>query len=109
MQQLKDFMTYIGELRTMLISTAVICVAFIPFTSDEIRLEGWGLFPDVLAPVVSVMLVFGILLDMLMSRVFHADSKGEAKEKFAFIFKLEGMALLALIGLWAPFFYRALS
>lgn len=109
MQQLKEFMIYIGELRTMLISTAVICVAFIPFTSDEIRLEGWGLFPDVLAPVVSMMLVFGILLDMLMSRVFLSDSEGDAREKFAFIFKLEGMVLLALIGLWAPFFYRALS
>ena len=109
MQQLKDFMNYIGELRTMLISTAVICVTFIPFASDEIRLEGWGLAPDVLAPVVSMMLVFGILLDMMMSRVFHADSEGETKEKFAFIFKLEGITLLALIALWAPFFYRVLS
>lgn len=109
MQQLKAFMLYIGELRTMLIATAVICIAFIPFTNDEIRLEGWGLFPDVLAPVVSFMLVFGILLDMLMSRVFQADSEGEARKKFAFIFKLEGMVLLVLIGLWAPFFYRALS
>lgn len=109
MQQLKAFMLYIGELRTMLITTAVVCVAFIPFTNDEIRTEGWGLFPDVLAPVVSMMLVFGILLDMLMSRVFQASSEGEAREKFAFIFKLEGLVLLALIGLWAPFFYRALS
>lgn len=109
MQQLKNLMLYIGELRTMLIATAIICVAFIPFTSDEIRTDGWGLAPDVLAPVVSIMLVFGILLDMMMSRVFQADSEGGAKEKFAFIFKLEGMVLLALIGLWAPFFYRALS
>ena len=109
MQQLKEFMTYIGELRVMLISTAVLCVAFIPFTNDDIRLEGWGLFPDVLAPVVSIMLVFGFILDMLMSRIFQSDSEGEAKEKFAFIFKLEGLVLLAMIGLWAPFFYRALS
>ena len=109
MQQLKEFMTYIGELRVMLISTAVLCVVFIPFTNDEIRLDGWGLFPDVLAPVVSIMVVFGILLDMLMSRVFQSDSEGEKKEKFAFIFKLEGLVLLALIGLWAPFFYRVLS
>jgi hypothetical protein len=110
MQQLKAFMLYIGELRTMLITTAVICVAFIPFTDDSIRTEGWGLFPDVLAPVVSVMLVFGIMLDMLMSRVFLASSEEDnAREKFAFIFKVEGLVLLALIGLWAPFFYRALS
>jgi len=80
-------MNYIGELRTMLITTAVICVAFIPFASDEIRTEGWGLFPDVLATVVSGILGFGILLDMMMSREFHADSEGEDKEKFAFNFK----------------------
>ncbi|MDT8405595.1 hypothetical protein [Sulfuriflexus sp.] len=109
MQQLKAFMLYIGELRTMLITTAVICVAFIPFTSDEIRTEGWGLFPDVLAPVVSMILVFGILLDMLMSRVFQVGGEDGAREKFAFIFKLEGLVLLALIGLWAPYFYRAFS
>ena len=109
MQQLKEFINYIGELRTMLMSTAVICVSFIPFTSNEVRYEGWGLFPDVLAPVVSIVLVFGILLDMLMSRVFYAANEGEAKEKFAFIFKMEGLALLALIGLWGPYFYRALS
>jgi hypothetical protein len=56
------------------------------------------------------MLVFGIMLDMLMSRVFLASSEEDnAREKFAFIFKVEGLVLLALIGLWAPFFYRALS
>lgn len=109
MQKLKDFMLYIGELRTMLIATAVICISFIPFTDDSIRTDSWGLAPDVLAPVVSMMLVFGIMLDMMMSRVFQADSEGEAKKKFAFIFKVEALTLVLLIGLWAPFFYRALS
>ena len=109
MQQLKDFMNYIGELRTMLMMTAALCLSFVPFTSDEIRHEGWGLFPDVIAPVVSMMLVFGILLDMLMSWVFRADSEGEKREKFSFIFKMEGMVLFAIIALWAPYFYRALS
>ena len=109
MQRLKQFINYIGELRTMLIATAVLCLAHVPFVGDEVRSEGWGLFPDIIAPVVSMILVFGILLDMLMSRVFMLEKSVEERAKFSSIIKLEALTLLALIGLWSPYFYRVLA
>lgn len=109
MQKLKQVINYIGELRTMLIATAVICLAHVPFTSDEVRLEGWGLFPDVIAPVVSMLLVFVILLEMLMSGVFMLEKSAEERARFRAIIKIEALTLLALIGLWSPYLYRVLG
>jgi len=96
-------------MRSMLIFMALIGMGSIPFTGDEVRLEGWGVFPDVIAPVVSLILVFIILLDMLMSRVFMIEKEAPIVAKFKLILKVEALTLVSLIGFWAPYFVRVIS
>jgi len=106
---MKKTLTTLGDLRSMLITMALICMVAIPFTSDEVRMEGVGLFTDVLAPVVSLILVFVILLDMLMSRVFMIEKEADVVARFKFILKIEFLVLACLIGFWAPYFVRVIS
>jgi len=81
----------------------------IPFTDTDVRMEGWGLLPDVLVPVVSFILIFVILLDMLMSRVFMIEADQATRQKFKRIFILELLQIISLLVLWAPYFFAVLS
>lgn len=99
----------LGELRTTLVATAFLTVLFVPFAAEkEIRLEGFGLFSDVLAPVLAVILVFGLLLDMLMSRVFLGSLGEEKGKRFRTVIRVEAIALIVMIGSWIPYFNRIL-
>ncbi len=110
LQKIKALMVDIGELRTMLIVTAIISISQVPFTTnDEVRLEGWGLFPDILAPVLAVILFFGLCLDMLMSRVYMSSLDEDGKGRFRTIIRTELLTLVIMVGLWIPYFQRMLG
>ena len=109
MQQIREFFRNMGELRTMLSIGGFFSLANIPFTSTEVRMEGWGLMPDVLTPVVTTILLFVLLLDMLMSRVFSAEASDEKRARFKRIFWFEFMLVIALIVGWAPYLAAILS
>jgi len=106
---MKNFLSDIGELRVVMLFTTLLSLSAIPFTSTDVRMDGWGLLPDVLVPVVSFILVFILLLDMLMSRVYMIDADAEKRLRFKNIFLLELAQVLALIGLWTPYFIDVLS
>ena len=109
MQKIKEFFHSIGELRTMLSIAAMFSLANVPFADSNVRMEGWGLVPDVLVPVVSSILVFVILLDMLMSRVFSIEASDEARARFKRIFRFELILVVSLIVFWSPYFITVLS
>jgi len=109
MQQIKDFLRNLGELRTFLALSAFFSLANTPFTSTDVRMEGWGLMPDVLAPVVTTILIFVLLLDMLMSRVFSAEASEEKRQRFRRIFWFEFALVISLIVCWAPYLTAILS
>jgi len=106
---MKNFFDELGALRVVLLITTLLSLSAIPFTDTEVRMEGWGLVPDVLVPVVSFILVFIILLDMLMSRVFMIEADAEKRKKFNKIFFLELMQVTSLLLLWSPYFIAVLS
>lgn len=101
---MKNFFSMLGELRTFMLFLTLFSLSAIPFTSEEVRMDDWGLLPDVLVPVVSFILVFILLLDMLMSRVFMIEADDETRARFKKILLLELIQILLLIGLWAPYF-----
>jgi len=109
MQQIREFFSSLGELRTMLALGAFFSLANTPFTSTEVRMEGWGLMPDVLAPVVTTILIFVLLLDMLMSRVFSAEASDEKRTRFRRIFWFEFILVVSLIVCWSPYLVAILS
>lgn len=106
---MKNFFEEIGALRTMLLIATLLSLSAIPFTDTSVRMEGWGLLPDVLVPVVSFILVFIVLLDMLMSRVFMIEADEAKRLKFKKIFLLELSEVVVLLALWSPYFYTVLS
>ena len=110
LQKIKAVIVEIGELRSMLIATAIISVSQVPFTTNnEVRLEGWGLFPDILAPVLAVILFFGLCLDMLMSRVYMSSLDEDGKARFRTIIRMELLTLVVMVSMWIPYFQRMLS
>ncbi len=106
---MKNFLNELGALRVMLLTTTLLSLSAIPFTDTDVRMEGWGLLPDVLVPVVSFILIFVILLDMLMSRVFMIEADEAKRQKFKKIFILELLQVISLLVLWAPYFFAVLS
>ncbi|MCK4742651.1 MAG: hypothetical protein KAT25_02400 [Sulfuriflexus sp.] len=106
---MKSFLKSIGELRIMLLSATLLSLSAIPFTDTDVRMDGWGLFPDVLVPVVSFILLFILFLDMLMSRVFMIEADGEKRQRFSRIFWLELIQVVLLISLWSSYFIAVLS
>ena len=67
------------------------------------------LLTGVVAPTVMMMLVFALPLDMTMARVFMSDAEPPERARLAFAIKLEGVALLALVGSWTTFIYRVID
>jgi len=106
---MKNFFNEMGALRVMLMTITLLSMSAIPFTDTNVRMEGWGLLPDVLVPVVSFILVFIILLDMLMSRVFMIEADEAKRKKFNKIFLLELVLIVSLILFWSPYFTAVLS
>ena len=106
---MKNFFDEIGALRVMMLIATLLSLSAIPFTNTDVRMEGLGLLPDVLVPVVSFILLFILLLDMLMSRVFMIEADTEKRKKFNQIFLLELLQIVLIISLWSPYFIAVLS
>jgi len=106
---MKNFFNSIGELRSFMLFVTLSSIGLTFFTDTRIRMEGWGLLPDVLAPVVSFILLFILLLDMLMSRVFMVEADDTKRQKFSNIFWLELFQVIALITFWTPYLVSVLS
>jgi len=109
MSVIKTFFSEIGPLRSLLTFTTLLSLSMIPFTDTAVRMDGWGLLPDVLAPVVSFILLFILFLDMLMSRVFMIEADNEKRQRFSRIFWLELTQVALLISLWSPYYIAVLS
>jgi len=106
---MRNLLSDIGALRVTLLCTTLLSLSAIPFTDTTVRMDGWGLLPDVLVPVVSFILLFVLFLDMLMSRVFMIDADDEKRQRFKNIFLLELIQVALLISLWSPYFIAVLS
>ena len=99
----------LGELRIMLVAMAVFTIVCVPFAAEkEVRLEGVGMLPDVIAPVIAVILVFVLLLDMLMSRIFLGTYGNEKGKRYRTAITVEGVVLVTMIGSWFSYFNRML-
>ena len=99
----------LGELRIALVSMAVFTIACVPFAAEkEVRFEGFGMLPDVLAPVVAVILVFVLLLDMLMSRIFLGTYGAEKGKRYRTAIMVEAVVLFTMVGSWYAYFSRML-
>jgi hypothetical protein len=96
----------LGFLRSLLVLAAAFIVLVAPLAYGGVHLHDWRLLPTVVAPAVMMVLVFVILLDMLMSRVFMADAGEEDRARLSPVIWIEAVVLLTMIVAWSPFLAR---
>ncbi len=95
----------LGALRIAMGAAVLLVALMAPFSGLETDYHDLALFPAVIAPVLAVLLFFGLLLDMLMGAVMMA----EAREKYKTVLKADALWLLVLLASWGPFYLSLLS
>ena len=106
---LKQRLHDLGLPRTaMLLLVLVLCVLG-PLNDGVTRTSGLGLLTSVVAPATMVIIVFVLLLDITMTRVFASDAGEERKRQLIFASRIESLELAALTLAWMPFALRMLG
>ena len=106
---LSSLLRSIGVLRCghALIALAVICAA--PFADGSVYLEDWRIFPSVIAPAVMMMILFGLPLDIAMSRIFMVDATEAERQRLRLVVRFDVALLLVVFFAWLPFMTQVLD
>jgi hypothetical protein len=94
-------------MRLLLLGTVLACVLLAPFADAEPH--GWGVLSAYIAPAVSVLLVFVLLLDALMNKVFAIDKPDGERRLHRLRGRTNLLAVAAILLAWGPFFYSLLD
>ena len=71
----------IGPLRITLLTLGLLIIAFVPKDQIQEARSGWALATSVLIPALSPLVIMGLLLDALMSRVWMIDADLNEKHR----------------------------
>lgn len=108
MKMLSQFRNFGLFRNAMLIITAGLIILG-PFNDGVTYLSGWRFFTSVVAPAMMVIIVFLLLLDITMARVFAKDAAPERSVTLRLASNTEALALLLLALAWSPFVLRMLG
>jgi len=103
---MKALMKDLGAMRLMLLGLVVLCLPMAPFA--DLEPEGFGVITAYIAPALSVLLIFVLLLDALMSRVFAIDLAAEDRQPSRTRIRADLLAVLVICLAWGPFYYGLL-
>lgn len=95
------FILYIGPLRLVLALLTVILIIMAPFAGEATSFTGWDAVVGTVAPALAVIMLWVIPLDIMMNRIFLADT--EDAERHRRIFWLDLFLFMALLLAWSPF------
>lgn len=97
----------LGAMRVMLLGLVALCLPMAAFANAEA--VGFGVITAYVAPAISVMLVFVLLLDALMSRVLAIDLANEERQPARTRIRADLLGVLAIALAWGPFYYGLLT
>lgn len=97
----------VGALRIGGAVLIVVCLPMVFFT--DVSGTGWGVIPVHVAPVIVLFLVWGLLFDMLMARVFMSAKEGAERARYKTVLVLDGGLILAIVIFWGPFFFALMA
>lgn len=97
----------LGLLRLLLLSVAVLAVAFATAPATPAVYSGWALVPTVLVPVLVPLVFLMLVFDSIMSAVFMIDKTGAARARYKMAIMLNLTLILLVLIRWLPY-YRAL-
>jgi hypothetical protein len=93
-------------MRVLLLATVALCLP--PALWADVEPRGWGVMSAYIAPAVAVLLVFVLLLDALMSRVFAIDKSEEELPLARLHIRADLLGVLAILLAWGPFYLSLL-
>lgn len=105
MSDTSRFVARVGTLRIVLALVTIICMPLVFFSGGYEVVWDWSMIPNHVVPGLVVIIVWGLLFDMLMARVFMAEKEGAARERYKTVLKLDGLLLLGMCVFWGPFFW----
>ncbi|MEM7019125.1 MAG: hypothetical protein AAF512_17510 [Pseudomonadota bacterium] len=112
-ETMTDWFNKFGALRIMLLLLAIVCIIFYPRPDAEIIYDSLSVMSTLVVPVMSPMIFMVVMLDVMMTRIFMADSTDENKARLRDIMRVELIVAAILILSWLPFFititYRGLE
>jgi hypothetical protein len=98
-----NLLLQIGPMRLLLLAIALTLVILAPDGSAREVREGWALVTNVLIPALSPVVLMGLLLDALMSRVWMIDAEITARSRYRRILWLNLAASGALVLAFVPY------
>ena len=100
---MSGMMKDLGAMRLILLGLVALSLPLAAFADAEP--EGFGVISAYIAPALTVLLVFVLLLDALMSRVFAIDIPTEQCRPQRLRIRADLLAVLAIVLAWGPFYY----
>lgn len=98
-----------GLFRNAMLALTLMLAILGPFNDGVTYLSGWRFFTSVVAPAMMVIIVFLLLLDITMARVFAKDASPARSLSLRRASNTEALALLILTLAWSPFVLRMLG
>ena len=98
-----------GPLRLALLGAAALCALFATAPGSRLSLEGWNLITTLVLPALAPLLLFGLLLEILMSSIQMGQAQDAERKRWQWILGVEILFVAALIFSWMPFFQAVLG
>ena len=90
-------------MRLLLLGIALLLIILAPGGDAHDVREGWALVTNVLIPALSPVVLMGLLLDALMSRVWMIDADQEVRSRYRRILWLNLAASAAMVLAFVPY------
>jgi hypothetical protein len=97
------FLFQIGPMRLLLLAITLLLIVLAPGGDARESREGWMLVTNILIPALSPVVLMGLLLDALMSRVWMIDAEAPARSRYRHILWLNLAASGALVLAFVPY------
>ena len=103
MKHLRDFVSFFGVLRALLVLGVVALVIAAPFYDGPVHATGWPLVRGVIAPALFMIMVFVLPLELTMTLVFMSSRRDPDRRRLRIIVLTEAALFVAMLVAWTPF------
>lgn len=102
----KNLLRGLNPHRLAMLACAALLALPGPFQDGLTHVRDWRIVTSVVAPALMVIMVFVLLLDFTMTRVFAMDATPDRRADLYHASRLDLWALLVMVGAWTPFLAR---
>ena len=105
----KNLLRGLNAHRVAMLVCTLLLALLSPFQDGLTYVRDWRILTSVVAPALMVIMVFVLLLDFTMTRVFAIDASPTQRADLHRASRLDLWALLVLLVAWTPFIANLLG